>query len=164
MPQLDPHSYASQLFWLVVFSFLLFGFLRFVGLPRVMAILQERRHRIGGDIEAAEGLRGQAAETMKVYEATLADAHGAARKLLAETHQANAAILAERTQAAAATFERDVAAAVERVESAQAEALRSIRDVAVGLAADITLKVTGRKPGDDSVQRAVDAVSKLGVA
>jgi F-type H+-transporting ATPase subunit b len=81
MPQLDPHSYASQLFWLTVFFILVFVFLRFVGLPRVTAIIDERARRIGGDIASAELLKNQAAEAEKTYEATMAAAHGRARQL-----------------------------------------------------------------------------------
>ena len=70
MPQLDPHSYASQLFWLAVFFVLVFLFLRFIGLPRVTAIIDERAKRIGGDIASAELLREQASGAEKTRDLT----------------------------------------------------------------------------------------------
>ena len=164
MPQLDPHSYASQLFWLAVFFFLVLAFLHFVGLPRVKAILDERRLRIDGDIGKAEQLRIQAEEALRAYEATLADAHGAARKLLAETHEGNATILAERTRAATAEFDKRVTEAVGRVDAARAAALQGIREVAIGLAADIATKIAGRTPATESVVRAIDEAAKAGIA
>ena len=42
---------------------------------------------------------------------------------------------------------------------AQATALQGIRDVALGLASDITAKVAGRTPAADSVARAVDGAA-----
>jgi F-type H+-transporting ATPase subunit b len=159
MPQLDPHSYASQLFWLAIFFVLVFVFLRFVGLPRVTSVMAERSRKIDGDLGAAELLRGQAAEAEKAYETTMASAHGEARQLLASTHEQNMAVLAERTRAAATDFDRKVGVAVQRIEAARAEALQGIREVAKGLAADITLKLSGRTPAAESVARAVDSAA-----
>jgi F-type H+-transporting ATPase subunit b len=156
MPQLDPHSYASQLFWLAVFFVLIFLFLRFVGLPRVTAIIDERARKIGGDIASAELLRRQADEAEKTYQATMAAAHGEARQLLAETQEKNVAILALETKEAVVGFERQVEQAVRGIDAARAEALKGIRDVALGLATDITVKLAGHAPEADRVALAVD--------
>jgi len=156
MPQLDPHSYASQLFWLAIFFVLVLVFLRFIGLPRVTAIIDERAKKIGGDIASAELLRTQAAEAEKTYDTTMAAAHGRARQLLAETHEQNAAALAEQTKEATAAADLQVSQAVKRIEADRTEALHSIRDVALGLAADITAKLAGRAPSADRVAFAVD--------
>jgi F-type H+-transporting ATPase subunit b len=156
MPQLDPHSYASQLFWLAIFFVLVFLFLNFIGLPRITAIIDERAKKIGGDIASAELLRRQADEAEKTYQATMAAAHGEARQLLAETQEKNAAILSLETKEAVIGFERQVEQAVRGIDAARAEALKGIRDVALGLAADITLKLSGHAPGADRVALAVD--------
>ena len=156
MPQLDPHSYASQLFWLAIFFVLVFLFLRFVGLPRVTAIMDERANKIGGDIKSAELLRAQAEEAEKTYETTMAAAHGKARQMVAETHEQNVAALTQKTKEASAASDAQVAQAVTRIDAATAEALKSIREVACGLAADITTKLAGRAPGADRVVLAVD--------
>ncbi len=156
MPQLNPHSYASQLFWLTVFFVLVFVFLRFVGLPRVTAIIDERAKRIGGDIASAELLKNQAAEAEKTYEATMAAAHGKARQLLAETQERNSALLAEETKQAAAVAEREIDQAVKRIEADRAQALHGIRELARNLAAEITTKLAGRAPSADRVAFLVD--------
>jgi F-type H+-transporting ATPase subunit b len=156
MPQLDPHSYASQLFWLAIFFVLVFLFLQFIGLPRIRVIIDERAKKIGGDIASAELARRQADEAEKTYQATMAAAHGEARKLLAETQEKNTAILALETKEAVIGFERQIEQAVKGIDAASAEALKGIRDVAVGLARDITVKLAGHAPGADRVALAVD--------
>ena len=156
MPQLNPDSYVSQVFWLTVFFVLTLVFLRFVGLPRITAIIDERARKIGGDIASAEALRNQAAEAGKTYETTMAAARGQARSLLAETHEKNTVALAEETRQAAATTERQVEQELKGIEAVQEQALKSIRDVAVGLAAEITQKLSGRAPAADRVALAVD--------
>ena len=156
MPQLNPDSYFSQVFWLAIFFILTLVFLRFVGIPRVTAVIDERARKIGGDIASAETLRTQAAEAEKTYDATMAEARGKARQLLAETHERNTATLAEETRQAAATTERQVEQAVKGIEHAQEQALKGIRDVALGLAAEITQKLAGHAPAADRVALAVD--------
>jgi F-type H+-transporting ATPase subunit b len=156
MPQLDPHSYASQLFWLAIFFVLVFLFLHFIGLPRITAIIDERGKKIGGDIASAELLRRQADEAEKTYQATMAAAHGEARQLLAETQEKNAAILSLETKEAVVGFERQVEQAVRGIDAARIEALKGIRDAALGLATEITIKLAGRAPSADRVALAVD--------
>ncbi len=156
MPQLDPHSFASQLFWLAIFFLAVFLFLRFIGLPRVTAIIDERANKIGGDIASAELLRAQAAVAEQTYETTMAAAHSKARQLLVETYEQNAAALAEQTKEATASADRQVHQAVKRIEADRAEALAGIREVARGLAADITAKLAGHMPSADRVTHAVD--------
>jgi F-type H+-transporting ATPase subunit b len=156
MPQLNPESYVSQVFWLTVFFLLTLVFLRFVGLPRITAIIGERARKIGGDIASAEALRNQAAEAGRTYETTMAAARAKARQLLAETHEKNAAALTEETRQAAATTERQVEQELKGIEAVQEHALKSIRDVAVGLASEITHKLSGHAPAVDRVALAVD--------
>jgi F-type H+-transporting ATPase subunit b len=164
MPQLKTEYFAGQLFWLTIFFVLVFIFLRFIGLPRVTAIIDERAKRIGGDIASAELLRKQAAEAETTYAETMAAAHGEARQLLAETQEKNATILALETKDAVVGFERQIDQAVLRINAERETALQSIRDVALGLATDITLKLAGHVPGADRVALAVDhAVGQEGV-
>ena len=159
MPQLDPHSYASQLFWLAVFFVLIFAFLRFVGLPRVIAILEDRRHRIGSEIATAEQLRTKATEAQAAYEAAMAKAHGEARQLLSTAHERNIATLTQQTKAATASFDVKVDDAVKRIAEAQAVALQGIHDVARSLASEITVKLSGRSPSAESLTRAIQAAA-----
>lgn len=164
LPQLDVNTYASQLFWLAVFFVVIYVFMRTVGIPRVTAILEERKARIDSDLDEAQRIRRDAEEAMKGYQATLADAHGKARTLLAETHEKNAAALTAQTQAATKEFDRQVAGAIDRIEAARKNALAGLRDVTLGLAAEITTKVAGRAPAPESVARAVDAVANAEAA
>jgi F-type H+-transporting ATPase subunit b len=156
MPQLKSEYFAGQLFWLAIFFVLVFVFLRFVGLPRVTAIIDERAKRIGGDIASAELLRKQATEAETTYAETMAAAHGEARQLLAETQEKNATILSLETKEAVVGFERQIDQAVRRIDAERESALHGIRDVALGLATDITVKLAGRAPGADRVAMAVD--------
>ena len=164
LPQLDIGTYAGQLFWLAVYFAVIYVFLWTVAIPRVSSILAERRARVGGDLDHAERLRGEADQAMKTYEATLAEAHAKARGLIAATHEKNTAALNEQTAAASKRFEQEVGQSLERIEAARRQALGGLRDVATGLAAEITAKVAGRVPSPESVSRAVDAAASAEAA
>jgi F-type H+-transporting ATPase subunit b len=156
LPQLDVRTYSSQLFWLAVMFVVVYVFMRWVAVPRVSQIVEDRQRRISTDLDAAERTRQAADETRQAYEATLAKAHADARRLLAETHERSIAAAADRTRESVAAFDQRVADAVSRIEAARAEALHGLRDVAQSLAADIAVKIVGHAPAPDRLARAVD--------
>ena len=56
MPQLDFHTFPTQIFWLVVSFVLLYLLMRVVALPRIEKIVEERRRRLDEDLEKAYDL------------------------------------------------------------------------------------------------------------
>ena len=60
MPQLDFSLFPSQIFWLAVALVITFLIVSRVALPRIGGILAERQGTIGGDLAAAEELKGKA--------------------------------------------------------------------------------------------------------
>ena len=74
MPQLDPTSFPSQLFWLAVcFGTMLLVLSVFV-LPRITRTLTARQGQIEGDLQAAEKLRADAEAALAAYDAALQQA------------------------------------------------------------------------------------------
>ena len=81
MPQLDPASFPSQLFWLVVcFGTMLLVLSVFV-LPRITRTLTARQGQIDGDLEAAGKLRVDAEAALAAYDAALQQARNNALAL-----------------------------------------------------------------------------------
>lgn len=56
MPQLDPSIFPSLIFWLVLNLAILYGFLRFWGLPRLEKQVQARKKKLDMLIKEAEEL------------------------------------------------------------------------------------------------------------
>ena len=97
MPQFEPSSFASQIFWLVVSFGLLYLLMSKIALPRIADILEVRQDRIAADLDRAEALRREAEEARAAYELALSDARSEAQKLLENA--------AEQAQAEAQTAE-----------------------------------------------------------
>ena len=60
MPQLDPSTFGSQLFWLLVCFGALYLVLSFIVIPRIDKTLAARAETLEGNLAEAENLRVQA--------------------------------------------------------------------------------------------------------
>ena len=123
MPQLELSTFPNQIFWLVVTLVVLYLILSRVALPRIEAVLADRRGTITNDIAAAEEFKQKAAEAEQAYHAALAAARAEAGQII---DAAKAEIQGELDDRIARA-EAEIAA-----RSAESEArIRAIRDQAV---------------------------------
>lgn len=156
LPQLDVHSYPTQIFWLIVTFVILYLIMAKVALPRIAEVLEERQERIADDIETAERLRSEAATVQAEYEKALAEARGKAQALFRETAEAIAKEHADAEAEAAKKMARKTKTAETRIAKQRAEALESLRAVASETAAAATVKLIGVEPPAAAVDKAVE--------
>ncbi|HYB58499.1 MAG TPA: F0F1 ATP synthase subunit B' [Alphaproteobacteria bacterium] len=145
MPQLDPSSFASQLFWLALTFIPLFFILWKVALPRVAAVIEARNARIAADLDQAAMLRDEAKAVLERYEATLKDAHEKGRASLRKTAEEMAADSAKRHAELARELAERIGEAEARIASARDAALANIRGVAGEAAQAATERLIGVK-------------------
>ncbi len=158
MPQLDPTSFPTQLFWLVV-SFAILYFVSWkVVLPKIADVLRERQERMDGDLEKAEALKADAEQVLEAYQRTMADGRGEAQSILREARDRIAADSAARLDELSSRLAKETAAAETRIAAAKAEALENIRGVAVETAQAAASRLTGRDVSVSVADAAVDAV------
>ena len=160
IPQLNvltDGSYTNQIAWLVItFVFLYFVVSKMV-LPRVTTMLEGREEKIADDLDAAERLRGEAAEVRAGYEKAVADARAQAQKTIqAAKDQAQADLAQEQGKldeklAAAAT------AAEGRINDAKNQSLAELETIAVDVASDIVSRLAQAPTSDGDISDAVKA-------
>lgn len=80
MPQFNPESFSSQLFWLAICFSVLYIFMSKVFLPRIKEILHNRNHDINHNTSLAEEIKEQANE-IQITSKNLHDAASAQYKL-----------------------------------------------------------------------------------
>ena len=85
LPQLDPSSWPSQLFWLAVTFGVLYALMHTRFLPAIGGAIEERRDRIADDLDKAGEFKIQAEEAENAYNQALADAKAKAQGIAAET-------------------------------------------------------------------------------
>ena len=139
-PQLDPSSYASQIFWLAVAFVLLYGLMSETALPKIEEVLENRRNQREGNLGQAEQFRAESEKIRIAYEEQLAKAQDEAQKVMAETEADIKEISMARTAAFAEGARARIAKSEETVNAAKKTAMASVADIA----ADITVEVSGK--------------------
>ena len=74
MPQLDFSTWPNQIFWLLVTLVVIYLLLTRIALPRIGAVLADRKGAITNDLAAAEELKQKALKAEKAYNEALAQA------------------------------------------------------------------------------------------
>lgn len=160
LPQLDPSSFPSQIFWLAVSFLLLFWLFKTKALPRVGEVLESRQDRIAADLDRATKLREEAEAALVRYQKVVADAQGKASGQIAATRER---LIAENT-ARQAELDADLAAKVEaaeqRIQAARDAALAELHNVAVEVAQAATQRLIGREVPRAAAEAALAAVTK----
>lgn len=160
MPQLDPSSYPSQLFWLAVTFIPLFIILWKAALPKIGAALEARRAHIEADLDAAARLKDDASKALAEYEEALASAHEKARGELRKVADEMAAEAAKRHAELGAKLATQVKGAEARIAAAKDAALANIRTVASETAAAAAERLIGIDVEETAAEKAVAAALK----
>jgi F-type H+-transporting ATPase subunit b len=144
MPQLDPSTFANQIFWLIVALVSIYLILTRVALPRIGAILAERRGTIVNDLASAEEFKLKAKDAEAAYDRALAEARAEAGRIADATRAAiqvdlDKAIAKADAEIAARTAESEKAIA--SINAGAAEAVKTVaEDAAVAVVAAMGLK------------------------
>lgn len=144
MPQLCFDWYPNQIFWLAVTLVAIYLILTRVALPRIGAVLAERRGTIINDIAAAEDLKTKAQEAEKAYNDALAAARAEAGKIVAKARADIQVDLDAAVAAADAQISERTAASETRIAEIRAGALDSVTEVARDTAVEIVAALGGK--------------------
>lgn len=68
MPQFDPSTFSSQIFWLLISLGIVIGAFVFIFVPRINAILENRSKKVRQDMERAHALNQQIEGLLKARE------------------------------------------------------------------------------------------------
>lgn len=155
MPQLDPSSFASQIFWLiVVFSALYFVLARYT-LPRIREVMEKRQNQIQHDLDSAQKARDEAASAKQSYESDLASAKEKANSLLADTQREIDAMVADELGKLNDQLEDLMVDSEQKIAAQREEAFASVTPMIAKLAAEVMHKLGGSKPDAASLEASV---------
>lgn len=160
MPQLDFATFPNQIFWLVVTLVVVYLVLARIVLPRIAAVLAERKGTVTNDLTATEELRQKVVAAERAYNEALVQARIEAGKIVTKAK----ADIQQDLDVAIATADAGIAAKAaeseKRINEIREGALAAVTEVArdtarelvtaFGGAADtraITAAVTARLKG-----------------
>lgn len=144
MPQLDTTTYANQIFWLAIALVAIYFILTRIALPRIAAVLSERKGTITNDLLMAEELKSKAKAAEAAYNEALAQARAEAGRIVAEARAAIQRDLDAATAKADAEIAAKVAQSEARIAEIRASAADSVAAVATDTAEALVAALGGR--------------------
>src|SRR3546814_19653334 len=122
MPQLETATFLPQLVWLLITFALLYVLMAKVALPRVAAVIDERKRRLDQDLAEAARLKRETEKAIAEYEQALATARTRAQAIAGEARtQITADSAAQRSRVEADIAQRPRAAEA-RIPAAKQQA------------------------------------------
>jgi F-type H+-transporting ATPase subunit b len=157
LPQLNPETFATQIFWLFVFFAILYFIISKIALPRISSVIEARHDKIEQDLEKAHTLK-EKTETIKAeYEDALAQAHVKISDLMKKTHDE----IAKKNMDGHASLSDKLASLSEKAEKTIADqstkAMGQIQEASTTIAIEISNKLASIAVNDNDVANAIKA-------
>ena len=160
MPQLDPTSFPSQIFWLIVSFLILFLLMWKVALPRVGEVIEQRQQKVSADLERAEKLKEEVDQIAAGYEKLLADARADANEEIRKAQDRIKADQDKKLERHDTELTTMLSEAEKRIDDARTAALAEIREVASEAATAAVAKLVGKAPTKKAIDGALDSAGK----
>lgn len=160
MPQLDPSSFASQIFWLIVTFVALYLIMWRIVVPRIGDVLEARRERAEDNLAKAETYKKDAEAALAAYDKAIADARAEAHAAVAEATNRMAETAAKQEAELARKLGERIAASEAEIAKAVAAAMGNVQAIATETAAAAAERLLGGKVDATAVAKAVDATLK----
>lgn len=160
MPQFDPSTFSSQLFWLVICFVGLYLIVSKFAIPRIGDILEQRERVVQDDLDRAESLKGEAEQALANYEAAMADAREQARTLMNKVTSDAKAAAESRNKEIGAELTAQISDAEQRIAAARDEAMSSLTSIAADAAKDAASRLAGLDVNSGDAEAAVSAAMK----
>ena len=125
--------------------------------PRISALMEARQQSIRQEIESAEQLKRELAESKAQYAQALAEAREEAAKMREDAARTRKQIIEEAREEARVEAEAVTRRAEERLEAERRQVIASLRQEVGRLSADLASRIVGESLDDDALQaRIVD--------
>ncbi len=159
-PPFNVDTFAPQLIWLTLTFVALYVLMSKVALPRIAEVVEGRRERIQGDLDAAERLKGETEKALAAYEQAHADARAKASGIAKETRDRLAAETEKERGRVDTLINVKLAEAESSIAATKKKALASVNDIAADVAGSLVAKLLGSNPAPDEVRKALAPVGE----
>lgn len=146
----------GEIVWGAIGFFSLWILLRYVALPPLMKVREQRAQQVLADQEAAATAETQAEQVRRDYDATLAEARAEANRIVEEARVAAEARRSEAVRAVETELADQRQAAMAELDAARATALGQVRGEVAELAVSAASKVVQADLDVASHQSTVD--------
>lgn len=160
LPQLDFSTYASQIFWLLIFFSILYIFFAKKTLPNISSVIENRKEHIQGDLNTAQRLKDEAEEVHQAYQAALDKARKEAHKLFKTSDDEIKAKAESEQKAFYERSHQEIEATEKRIEDAKAAAMEDMNAIAAEVASEAAQKIVGISADINEAKTVVRSIHK----
>jgi F-type H+-transporting ATPase subunit b len=160
LPQLDPSSWPSQLFWLALTFGVLYWLMAGKFLPSLGGAIEERRDRVADDLDQAGEFKRQAQDAETAYNKALADARAKAQGIAADTRGEMDKEIAGLQADTDAALDKQLAAAEARIAKMKTDAAAKVREAAADTTRAVVEALIDEAPTDEAVAKAIAAAAR----
>lgn len=160
LPQLDPSSFPSQIFWLCVIFTGLYIFYSKKSIPDIARVVEDRKERVQNDLDSAGKIREEVKSVQAAYEEKLHEA----REKSSGTYKDAEKIIKQNADDAQKTFQEksssEIAAMEQRLENAIEAAMEDMNSLAADVAIEAAEKIIGVRATEKDVKDVVKSLNK----
>lgn len=153
MPQLDPSTYVSQIFWLLVSFFSLWLVMSWFIVPKIEDVLKQRRQKIDDFVKKAEKINKQALSSLDKYHKALDKAKNSAEAAIAKNRQELDDTIAEKKAEIEEALAKKIADSEHMLAKQKQETLEAIEHISQTLADSIVVKLDVKKTKSKSEKK-----------
>jgi F-type H+-transporting ATPase subunit b len=139
----DLYPHTDELIVAAIGFVIVFLFMAKFAIPRINAVLEERRKKIQGEMEKAEKTRGEADEILEQYRAQLANAREEANRVIEEARQTAEGVRKELTEKAERDAQAIVARAQDEIRAERERAFQDLKAQVGELSVELATRVVG---------------------
>ncbi len=159
LPQFDPSTFPSQIFWLFVTFAILYLFFSRKTLPEISSTIENRRSQIENDLITAEQLRAEAEAAQRTYEEGLENARTEATKALSDVQEKMKAKAEKQAEQFRQKTEKESLALEKNLEKAKKAAMDDMNTIAAEVASAAAEKIVGINPDIEQAKTVVKAIN-----
>ena len=143
LPQFDPTSWPSQIFWMLVVFIVLYTIFSKAILPAISGTLENRQQHIDTHIADAERLSKEAELIEAELKAALKDAGQAASHEIRSAEDEAKTRMDQALSSFRERYDREISSAENRISGARDQAMQDMNKIAAELAAQAAQKLAG---------------------
>lgn len=160
LPQMDPSTFASQVFWMFVFFALLYILMAKFALPRVGNVVTNRANKIMSDLSEADELSKQTDEVKMYHEEAVNKSQDDAHDLLTKLHAEIMAKDLEEHKKLDDELSLQEKRSEQEITDAKEAALKDLEKAATSIAIEMANKIGGIAINDNDAAEAVKQQAK----
>ncbi|WP_158812778.1 F0F1 ATP synthase subunit B [Methylocapsa sp. S129] len=157
-PPFDSSTFPSQLLWLAITFGALYYVMAKIALPKVGAVIENRKARIAKDLNDAAAMQQQADAAAAAHEKTLADARAKALGVAQEARDKLAAESDLKRKALEDELAAKMVVAEGQIAATRAQAMSNVESIATEAAGAIFERILGRPADSHAIAAAVASV------